>query len=143
MKDKKGVTLIELIVSMTIFAVVVAGIALFNASNTRSVTRSERKAKTVILQEKTTEEFRVWLRSNTDIGPRFDSIWVNGEKGDSIYGKKDTNMGISSKVEIDSFIPDNTVDVKDDGVRLQVRLISADEVLNNKDTTLVLLSWHN
>jgi prepilin-type N-terminal cleavage/methylation domain-containing protein len=143
MKKNKGINLIELIVSMVIFAVVIAGVAVFNTTNTRTAVRSERHAKRVLLQDRTLEEFRGWLKSASVPGSRFDGIWADSSVGDVIGDTVDSVIGISIRLEIDSFIPDQSADVADAGVQLQVRVISTDADLNISDTTLTYISRHD
>jgi prepilin-type N-terminal cleavage/methylation domain-containing protein len=143
MKKNKGVSLIELIVSIVIFGIVIVGVVLFNGANSKATFRSERNAKKVILQEKTIEEFKGWLKSASVPGSRFDNIWSDSSVGDLLLAKTDYATGISVRMEIDSFIPDDAADVTDAGVRLQVRVISSDPHLKINDTTLTLISRHD
>jgi prepilin-type N-terminal cleavage/methylation domain-containing protein len=145
MKKNKGVTLIELMVSMVIFAIVIVGVTVFNANNTKATVRSERNAKRVLLQEKTIEEFKGYLKSASVPGSRFDDIWVNGDVGDTLPAAiiTDSAAGMSVRLEIDGFIPDQTAGVTDVGVQLQVRVISDDENYNISDTVLTFISRHD
>jgi prepilin-type N-terminal cleavage/methylation domain-containing protein len=145
MKRKEGVTLIELMVSMVIFAIVIVGTTMFNASNTRATVKSERNAKRVLLQEKTIEEFKGYLKSASVPGSRFDDIWVNGDVGDTLPGGIiiDSAAGMSVRLEIDSFIPNSAADVSDVGVQLQVRVIADDENDDISDTVLTFISRHD
>jgi prepilin-type N-terminal cleavage/methylation domain-containing protein len=145
MKKKIGVTLIELIVSMVIFAIIIVGVALFNTSNTRATVRSERNAKRVLLQERTMEEFKGYLKSASVPGSRFDDIWLNYNVGDALPrgSMTDSDIGMSVRLEIDSFIPNKAADVAAVGVQLQVRVISSDAELNINDTVLTYISRHD
>ena len=143
MKENKGVTLIELIISMVIFAVVIAGVAVFNASNTKATIKSERNAKRIILQEKTLEEFKGWLKSASVPGSRFDGIWTDNAVGDILFVRADSAVGISVKIRIDSFVPDQSANVYDAGVRLGLSLISEDLAYGVSDTIATLISRHD
>ncbi len=144
MKEKKGVTLIELIVSIVIFGIIVAGVAMFSAQNTRAVIRSERSAKRTLLKERTIEEYKSWLKSASVPGSRFDTVWTGGAVGDTLRNVPDTVVaGIAVRLEINSFIPDQTAGVSDAGVRLEVNVISTDSDLNINDTTVTLISRHD
>jgi prepilin-type N-terminal cleavage/methylation domain-containing protein len=143
MKKNKGVTLIELIVSIVIFAAVITGIAVFNSNNTRAIIYSERSAKRAVLQEKTIEEFRGWLKSGSVPGSRFDTLWTYSSVGAVLFPRTDSTTGISVSLEIDSFIPDQATDVASAGVQLQIRVISTDTELNIYDTVITYVSRHD
>lgn len=147
MKRNEGVTLIELMVSMVIFAIVIVGVTMFNASNSRATLKSERNAKRILLQEKAIEEFKGYLKSASVPGSRFDDIWVNGDLGDTLPDSDgiltDSAAGMSARLEIDGFIPDQTADVSDVGVQLRVRVISDDKNYDISDTVLTFISRHD
>jgi prepilin-type N-terminal cleavage/methylation domain-containing protein len=143
MKKNKGVTLIELVVSMVIFGAVIAGVAMFNARNTKTVVRSERNAKRTILEESAIEEFKGWLKASSVPGSRFDGIWADSSAGDILFSKTDSKTGIGVVLEIDSFIPADTCDVFDVGVCLQVRVICNDPHLSISDTNITYISRHD
>ena len=146
MKKNKGVTLIELIVSMMIFGVVIAGVAAFNARNTKAAVRSERSAKRTLLQESAIEEFKGWLKAASVPGSRFDDVWAGGAVGDVLLSSTDPETNIGVMLEIDSFIPNNDTNltsVSDAGVCLQVRVISSDPDLNINDTIITYISRHD
>ncbi len=143
MKKNKGVTLIELMVSFLIFAIVIAGVAAFNVRNTKVVVRSERNARKTLLQESAIEEFKGWLKAASVPGSRFDDIWADGSVGDTLRDTTDPETNIGVSLEIDSFIPNKTASVSDAGVCLQVRVISNDPDLNIDDTTLTYISRHD
>ena len=144
MKKNRGVTLIELMVSMVIFAVVIVGVTVFNATNTRAVVRSERNAKRAVMQERAIEDFKGYLKSASVPGSRFDDIWMNYSVGDTLPGSiTDSGLGMSARLEIDSFIPNSAAAVSEVGVQLQVRVISTDADLNINDTVLTYISRHD
>jgi len=144
MKKNKGVTLIELMVSFLIFAIVIAGVAAFNVRNTKVVVRSERNARRTLLQESAIEEFKGWLKAASVPGSRFDGIWADSVVGDVLLSETDPETSIGVRLEIDSFIPDkDSASVSDAGVCLQVRIISNDPDLNINDTTLTYISRHD
>jgi prepilin-type N-terminal cleavage/methylation domain-containing protein len=145
MKKNRGVTLIELMVSMVIFAIVIVGVTVFNANNTRATVKSERNAKRVALQEKAIEEFKGYLKSASVPGSRFDDIWLNCGVGDTLPAGvfTDSAVDMSVRLEIDSFIPNDSADVSGVGVQLQVRVISTDAHLNISDTVLTFISRHD
>jgi len=145
MKKNRGVTLIELIVSMVIFSIIIVSVTVFNANNSRATNKSERNARRVLLQEKAIEKFKGYLKSASVPGSRFDDIWVNQEVGDTLPEGifADSAAGISVRLEIDSFIPNSAVDVSDVGVQLQVRVISDDENYDISDTVLTYISRHD
>lgn len=143
MNNNKGVTLIELIVSIIIFAILIVGIAVFNSNNTRAAIHSERSAKRALLQERTLEELKGWLKSASVPGSRFDGIWADSSVGDILGDTTDAATGISISLEIDSFIPDQATEVVSAGVQLQIRVISADPDLNINDTIFTYISRHD
>lgn len=143
MKKNIGVTLIELIVSMVVFGVVIAGVAAFNARNTKVAVRSERNAQRTLLQERTIEEFKGWLKAASVPGSRFDGIWADSSVGDVLYADTDDATGMIATLEIDSFIPADTCDVFDVGVCLQIRVISTDPDLNINETNIIYISRHD
>jgi prepilin-type N-terminal cleavage/methylation domain-containing protein len=143
MKKNIGVTLIELIVSMVVFGIVIAGVAAFNARNTKAAIRSERNAQRTLLQERTIEEFKGWLKAASVPGSRFDGIWADSSVGDILHADTDDATGITATLEIDSFIPADTCDVFDVGVCLRVRVISNDPDLNIDDTNMTFISRHD
>jgi prepilin-type N-terminal cleavage/methylation domain-containing protein len=143
MKKNKGVSLIELIVSIVIFGIVIVGVVLFNTSNSRAATRSERSAKRVLLQEKTIDEFRGFLKSAPTPGARFDDIWINRNVGDVIHSNIDPATGISVRLEIGSFIPDKSAPVTDASVRLEVRVIADDSRFHIQDENIIYISRHD
>jgi prepilin-type N-terminal cleavage/methylation domain-containing protein len=143
MKKNKGVTLIELVVSMVIFGAVIAGVAMFNARNTKAVIRSERNVKRTLLQESAIEEFKGWLKASSVPGSRFDGIWADNSAGDILFSKTDPETGIGVVLEIDSFIPSDTCNVSDVGVRLKINVISTDPDLNINETNVAFVSRHD
>ncbi len=143
MKEKKGVSLIELIVSIVIFGIIIVGVVVFNTSNTRAAVRSERSAKRVILQEKTIEEYRGWLKSASIPGSRFDDIWINRNVGDVLTYSPPDATGISVRLVIESFIPDKSANVADAGVQLKVRVIAEDAILGTQDESIIYISRHD
>jgi prepilin-type N-terminal cleavage/methylation domain-containing protein len=143
MMKNKGVSLIELIVSIVIFAIIIVSVVVFNTNNSRAVVKSERSAKRVLLQEKTIEEFKGYLKSASVPGSRFDGIWSDSAVGDILISRTDSAVGVSVRLEIDSFIPDQSADVSDAGVRLRVRVISTDPYLHISDTNVTLISRHD
>ncbi len=143
MKKNKGVTLIELMVSFLIFALVIAGVAAFNARNTKVVVRSERNAKRTLLQESSIEEFKGWLKAASVPGSRFDGFWAVGAVGTVLRDTTDSETNIGVRLEIDSFIPEQAANVSDVGVCLQVRVISNDPDLNINDTIITYISRHD
>jgi prepilin-type N-terminal cleavage/methylation domain-containing protein len=143
MKKKEGVSLIELIVSIVIFGVIIVGVIVFNTNNTRVTVRSERSAKRVLLQEKTIEEFRGWLKSASVPGSRFDGIWSDSAVGDILIARTDPATGMSVKLEIMSFIPDQSAGVADAGVQLKVRVLAEDTRFGIQDESVIYISRHD
>jgi prepilin-type N-terminal cleavage/methylation domain-containing protein len=143
MKKNKGVTLIELIVSLIIFSIVMVGVVVFNSRNTQVAIRSERRAKRVLLQEKAIEDFKGELRSSAIPGARFDSIWVNSSAGDLLLADTDHVTGLTVRMEIDSFLPDTDVTLSQTGIFLKVGVISTDSFLNVEERTSIYISRHD
>ncbi|MEO0292707.1 MAG: type II secretion system protein [candidate division WOR-3 bacterium] len=139
---KRGFTLIELIVSILIFTIVMVGVVMFNAQNSRSITKSERDARKALLRERAIEEFKGWLKASPVAGERFDFIWNNLAIGDSIGGAIDSGTGIRVRLEVGSFYPEKEVNLGRPGVYLGVRTITSDP-RSKVDTQLVFISRHN
>lgn len=144
-KEKKGMTLVELLVSIMIFSIVMVSVALFNFRNTRAAISSERNAQRTLLQEGVIEKFKGRLRSSPVPGEKFDSLWVYGNVGEVLIDTTDPNLGISARLEIDAFLPDSggSATMAQIGTRLRVRVISADPDLNINDTAMILISRHD
>jgi len=124
MKKKKGFTLIELIVSLLIFGLASAGIAVFYASNSKRIMHSEKSARMEVAAERVYEGFKGVLMERMYDGPVysqlvFDSIWVTYDVGDTVFTSTDIINGLifDSEIVLDSFEFDtsktHTVD-KDD-----------------------------
>ncbi|MBN1695410.1 type II secretion system protein [candidate division WOR-3 bacterium] len=143
MKKNKGVTLVELIVSLVIFSIVMVGIVVFNSRNTQATIRSERRAKRVLLQEKIIEDFKGELRSSPIPGARFDSIWINSSVGDLLLADTDHVTGVTAKLEVDSFLPDTDVALSQTGIFLKVGVTSTDMMLNIEERTSIYISRHD
>ena len=144
MKKNKGVTLIELIVSILIFSFVMLGVTIFSARNTKTAIKSERSAKRILLQETCIEEFKGWLKSSPIPGARFDTIWNNYDVDDSLHGG--TAEGIPEimvRLEVDAFEPDTGMALSETGTYLRVRVISSDTDLGIVDITKILISRHD
>lgn len=143
MKEKKGVTLIELIVSIVIFSLLIVGIAMFNSQNTRAAVRSERNAKRVLMKENVIEDFKGFLKSAPVAGERFDDVWVGGNVGDVLLTRTDPATGISVSLEIESFIPDKSAAVTQTGVYLEISVHATDAQLGIDEETTMLISRHD
>ncbi|MEA1912215.1 MAG: type II secretion system protein [candidate division WOR-3 bacterium] len=142
MKRKKGVSLIELIVSITIFAVAMTAIVMFSANNSRKEIRAERRAQKVMLQERTIEKFRSWLMQSPTPGLRFDDTWNNHSMGEVIYADTDSIRNITTAIEIEEFIPNAAIDPSDFGARIKLMVVSNDHTLNTSDTIRTIISRH-
>ena len=143
MKKNKGLTLIELIVSIVIFGIVVLGISMFNSHNTKTAIRSERSAKRIVLQETAVEEFKGWLKAAPVPGQRFDSLWVNGAVGDTLFDTLQASPDISAALVIKSFEPSQANPVTETGIYLEVSVFSRDGLLGINEETEILISRHN
>jgi prepilin-type N-terminal cleavage/methylation domain-containing protein len=144
MKKNKGLSLIEIIVSIIIFGIAIVGIAMFNSSNTRTAVRSERNAKRIILQDNNIEDFKGWLKAAPVPGERFDDIWNNGEVGDTLFPRAEIpDLGIAAALVLNDFIPTNATPVTDPGVYLEVSVFSTDDLLGINEETTILISRHN
>ena len=142
MNLRRGFTLIELIVSILIFSLAMTGIVVFTAHNSRTSIESERKARSVILQESSLEELRRIMRHHSQPGRVFDSLWENFSAGHVVYTDTDASTGITCNIEIAQFIPDVTADPDDPGSRIRLRVITVDNDLNRFDTTRTIISKH-
>lgn len=143
MKGRKGVTLIELIVSIVIFSIIVVGIAMFNSHNTHAAVRSERNAKRTLMKENIVEEFKGSLKSAPVAGQRFDSIWENYGAGHVLATEMDASTGISVSLEIDSLIPDSNAAVTKTGIYLAISVHEKDSVIGVDEKTTMLISRHD
>lgn len=143
MKARKGVTLIELIVSIVIFSIIVVGIAMFNSHNTHAAVRSERNAKRTLMKENVIEEFKGFLKSAPVAGQRFDSIWENYGVGHVLANQTDAATGISVSLEIDSLVPDSNAAVTQTGIYLKVNVHATDPQLGIDEEAIMLISRHD
>jgi prepilin-type N-terminal cleavage/methylation domain-containing protein len=144
MKKNKGVTLIELIVSLIIFSIVMVSVVIFNSRNTQAAIRSERNAKRVLLQERVIEEFKGFLRSSPIPGARFDTIWNFYDVGDLLRVDTANDIPtITTRLEIEGFEPDTDATLSQTGIYLRVGVISTDEDLNIEERTTILISRHD
>jgi prepilin-type N-terminal cleavage/methylation domain-containing protein len=143
MKRKKGVTLVELLVTIVIFSVVMVGVVMFNAQNSRTIVKSERNARKVLLQERSVEEFKGWLRSSAVPGGRFDSLWNYSSVGQLLRADTDSVGGITARLVIAEFLPDSLAGIAQTGVYLRVNVITTDSRLNTTDTAIALISRHD
>ncbi len=145
LREQKGITLIELLVSIMIFSVIMVSVAMFNVRNTRVAITSERNAQRTLLQEEVIEKFKGRLRSSPIPGASFDSIWVFGTIGDILSADTNDDLGIVARLELDQFLPDSggSGTMSQIGIFLGVRVISSDPDLNINDTTMIYVSRHD
>lgn len=121
MNKSKGFTLIELIVSITLFTIIMFGIAVFYASNSSRVSRSERAARMEVAGQRAYESFKSDLMERVYVNQKFsrlvfDSIWQDYEVNDVVFALTDTINGMiyDTDIVIDSFEFDTTkAEVKD------------------------------
>jgi prepilin-type N-terminal cleavage/methylation domain-containing protein len=86
--NKKGFTLIEVMVAIIIFAFGLLSMAAFSAFNYMSVRTNQSRAKLHVLNESVIDDIQQWMRESvSSVGPtRFDSLWTAGAFGGIVGG---------------------------------------------------------
>ena len=105
-KNRKGFTLVEVIVSMVIFAIGVLSVAALGALNYMYVNTNQAKARLYIRNESIMEDTQSWFREDTIPGPtRFENIWNAGyNSGDTL--RTFTTGNIETLVLFDAVVGD-------------------------------------
>ncbi len=86
MKERKGFTLIEVLVAVLIFAIGILSMAALGALNYSYIRINQDRAKLHLLAESTTEDLQQWFRSPMFLAgkTKFDSVFLNGNAGDTV-----------------------------------------------------------
>lgn len=91
---KKGFSLIEILVAMTIFSIVMVSIVGFFVGNSASMVKSEHRSRIAVVSEKTFESFRGFLLQEYSPGNlMFDSLWGTANNGDTLFTNIDSIGG--------------------------------------------------
>ena len=85
-KNRKGFTLVEVIVSMVIFTIGVLSVAALGALNYMYLNANQARARLHIRNESIMDDTQSWFREDTVPGPtRFEHIWNHGfSSGDTL-----------------------------------------------------------
>lgn len=128
MSNKKhGFSLIEVIVSMVIFAVGFVFLAAFGAVNIMHLRVNQVRARLHILTESTTDDIQRWIKEPTPApgGPtRFEDIWNDGDLG--VLNPGDTLTTYTSRTITAVVLFDHVVGTTPSATdaRIYVRIIS-------------------